>query len=325
MTQKTLATILLTVLLVAFSLSVYLWPGPLSEIAFPNHFSPVSETEVPVSPPVFENAPILVATDLERISPRITGPRVQKPHLRALLTIPIGKKSVDIINGTIYSFLNSGAGRVMLFAYDSFDWSTQSWYDDERIIFVRHLKQMKWWFIKRFVTPVTVEAYDYLWFSDDDAAFDWNPNDFMDILDQFKVEMAQPSHIVEKPCSKSSWAITHKRSVKNGGGVHGRWTNFVECGPLAIIEKNVWKRCMWNFLQEDLTSGVGLDEMWYDACKPKTAVIDKYSMCHKSTRAASSTSKSFYDPGIEWPEYKRRFPNVNKSPNDPNKNFIGTF
>ena len=264
-------------------------------------------------------------TDLERISPRITGPRTQIPHQRALLTIPIGKKSVDIVNGTIYSFLDGGAGRVMLFAYDSFDWSSQTWYWDERIILVRHLKQMKWWFIKRFVTPITVEAYDYLWFSDDDAAFSWNPNDFMDILDKFKVELAQPSHLLQPPCSGSSWAITHSKSVAQGGGEHGRWTNFVECGPLVIVERKAWQRCLWNFLQDDLTSGYGLDEMWFDACKPRAAVIDKYPMCHKSTQTARSNSKDLYDPWAEWPEYKRRHPHVSTAPNLPTKNLLGRF
>ena len=314
------ATLLLTVVLV-----VYSWTSPALSSTSSDSF--LHAPEIVVFQPVAEVVkwPIWEGTDLERLAPRITGPRGSKPRVRALLTIPIGKKSVDIVNGTIYSFLNSGAGRVMLFAYDSFDWSSQKWYNDERVILVRHLKQMKWWFIKRFVTPLTVEPYDYLWFSDDDASFSWNPHEFMDLLDAHQVELAQPSHFTHQPCAPSGWPIAHHRSTQNGGGINGRWTNFVECGPLAIVKKTLWKQCLWNFLQDDLTSGYGLDELWHDACKAKSAIIDKYPMCHNSTKAASSASTRIYDPVLEWPEYGKRFPHLKKSPNDPLKNFIGTF
>lgn len=316
----------LTLLLLFAGAYLYFQHSSSSVFTFPSSFDLLPEPSV--ASPLFltVNSSALRGTDLERISPRITGPRTETPHRRGLLTIPIGKKSVDIVNGTIYNFLNSGAGRVLLFAYDKFDWSTQSWYNDERVILIRHLKQMKWWFIKRFVTPLTVEAYDYLWLSDDDASFAWNPHEFMDILDKFKVELAQPSHLLTSPCVGSSWAITHRRRPGGeGGGEHGRWTNFVECGPLVIIHKNAWKRCLWNFLQDDLTSGYGLDEMWYDACKPRTAVIDKLSMCHNSTQTARSNSKDVYDPWLEWPEYQRRFPNVKKARNQPYSNLLGRF
>ena len=319
-------TFFVLTLLVLFA-GVYLLvrPSLSPEITFPLYFDTFLGRVGSFSSYTMVNSSSLKGTDLERISPRITGPRTTSPHQRGLLTIPIGKKSVAIVNGTIYNFLNSGAGRVLLFAYDKFDWSGQTWYSDERVILVRHLKQMKWWFIKRFVTPLTVEAYDYLWLSDDDASFAWNPNEFMDILDQFKVELAQPSHLLSAPCVGSSWAITHHRIPAKGGGEHGRWTNFVECGPLVVIHKNAWKRCLWNFLQDDLTSGYGLDEMWYDACKPKTAVIDKLSMCHNSTKTARSNSIDVYDPGKEWPEYQRRFPTVKKAPNNPPANLLGRF
>jgi hypothetical protein len=268
-----------------------------------------------------QNVTMWKSTDLERLSPKMTGPRLKPPKQRSLLTIPIGGKSINVINETVWKFLDNGAGRVMLFAYDKYDWSSQSWYWDDRVILVRHLRQMKWWFIKRFVTPLTVEAYDYIWFADDDASFDWNPHTFMDILDRFQIELAQPSHKTQPPCSPSSWRVTHQ--VANNTG---RWTNFIECGPLAIVSKNLWSRCLWNFIQDDLTSGYGLDEMWHHACNaPKTAVIDALPMCHRSLRTARSSSTQLYDPHSEWSEYGRRFPNVKKSPNNQKANNLGVF
>jgi len=218
--------------------------------------------------------------------------------------------------------MEAKSGRVMLFAYDDFDWSTQSWYSDERIILVRHLKQMKWWFLKRFVTPLTVEAYDYIWFSDDDAHFTWNPNEYMDLLDKFQVELSQPAHVMTRPCAPSVWDVTHQRDTQHGGGPNGRWVDFVECGPLVIVHRELWKRCVWNFVQEDLSSGYGLDEMWYEAChQPKTAVIDKLPMCHKSTQSARAANREFYDPEREWPIYGQRHPHVRKAA----KRTLGTF
>ena len=301
-------------------------PGPSSLIGFPASFGDIPAPP-PIAVPVETHvstplAPVWIGTDLERISPRITGPRTSKPHLRGLLTIPIGKKSASLVNDTIHNFLDTNSGRIMLFAYDSFDWSSQSWYSDERIILVRHLKQMKWWFVKRFVTPLTVEAYDYIWLSDDDAQFSWNPNEYMDLVDKFHVELSQPSHSGVSPCSPSPWAVTHQRSPQNGGGDNGRWVDFVECGPLLVVHRELWKRCLWNFVQDDLSSGWGLDEMWYHACnRPKTAVLDKLPMCHRAGRAASSSSIDVYDPARELPVYKQRFPHIEKAA----KTTLGTF
>jgi hypothetical protein len=57
----------------------------------------------------------------------------------------------------------------MLLHYDMSDWSQFPWY--EHVISIRFPGQMKWWYVKRFVTPEMAESYDYIAVFDDDVGF----------------------------------------------------------------------------------------------------------------------------------------------------------
>jgi hypothetical protein len=101
----------------------------------------------------------------------------------------------------------------------------------------------------------------------------------------------------------------------------GRWTTFVECGAFTFFSSEQWNACVWDFIQEDLTSGWGLDLFWHDFCKQKTgrevsAVIDRYPQVHRSFETADKSSKEgrpIYEPWPEIDTYQRRFPGVARS------------
>lgn len=108
--------------------------------------------------------------------------------------------------------------------------------------------------------------------------------------------------------------IRSLRSFSPDPSIVGRYTDFVECGPFAIVSSEAWSGCVWDVIQEDCASGWGLDLYWHSYCKykmgiDKSAIIDKYPQIHRSFRTAhaSAASKPNYDPGAEANAYHQRF------------------
>jgi hypothetical protein len=72
----------------------------------------------------------------------------------------------------------------------------------------------------------------------------------------------------------------------------GRWTDFVEIGPIFIAKASVWI-CLWNYLSEKVGLGYGLDEKWCrilsERCLRQSsiskvcAILDAFVMHHDST------------------------------------------
>jgi hypothetical protein len=61
---------------------------------------------------------------------------------------------------------------------------------------------MKWWYIKRFVTPAIVDAYEYIWIFDEDVVLDeLDPAGYLDIVRKHNIHISQ--------------AAAHKDSVRS--------------------------------------------------------------------------------------------------------------
>jgi hypothetical protein len=87
---------------------------------------------------------------------------------RALIVIVCGELGKKYVNDMVEQF-GVKAYRFMLMHYDNSNWSSFPWYQD--VISIRFPQQMKWWFIKRFVTPELVESYDYIGIFDEDVGY----------------------------------------------------------------------------------------------------------------------------------------------------------
>ena len=60
--------------------------------------------------------------------------------------------------------------RIMLCIYDGASYAEYPWY--KNVVTISMYGQMKWWYIKRFITPSLVDAYDYVGIFDEDARYE---------------------------------------------------------------------------------------------------------------------------------------------------------
>ena len=216
---------------------------------------------------------------------------------KSLMATFAGGKSKEEIDILVSQF-NRPEFTVILFVYDMSDWSEFNWLGD--IIFIRITKTMKWWFVKHFLHPDVVSAYDYLLLIDEDCNTKGLDVDQM-LLDAttYGVMIGQPAN------GKGSWgchdvvrAKIHNIVDENGEVLEnitplGTWTNFVECGPFVFFSSKVWP-CVFSILQPDIVSGYGYDLMWSSACAPtRTAVFHRHTMVHENRKPGSGTNKNF--------------------------------
>jgi hypothetical protein len=168
----------------------------------------------------------------------------------------------------------------MLLLYDNSDWSTFSW--SRQAVVVRAPGNLKWWFVKRFLWPGIVNAYDYLAIIDDDVELPPNFNfvEMINLIRRNDIHVAQPALL---PSSRN---IAHSVTVwKNFTQIpfgaaktpSGRWTDFVQSGPFTIFQRDTYQKCIWPSIAEDLTSGSGLDRIWFSECKEHG--LSRFAMC----------------------------------------------
>lgn len=197
---------------------------------------------------------------------------------------------------------------------------------------------MKWWYIKRFIHPALAENYEYIFAIDEDSDPEHiDVPQFLNILRKNKIGIAQPAN--HKESQRAVHTITHQVlqyaiclnfnalvcliswCSSNDSSIVGRWTTFVECGAFTVFSSEQYNACVWDFIQEDLTSGWGLDLYWHDYCKKTTgkevsAVIDKYPQIHRSLETAEKSAKEgrpAYHPWQELESYGHRYPHLQKS------------
>jgi len=235
--------------------------------------------------------------DLEILPSGLSGPRTEPVVGKSLVIIAVGGASVFAVDKIVKTFGFTNFSFV-LFHYDNdSSWSQFEWY--KQVLSIRMQGAMKWWFIKRFIVPYVVAPYLYLFFLDEDVDLDdFEPLGYIKILNDYNVSLSQPAMKAH-----NSWEVT----VRQDPAKIGRWTNFVEIGPVTVISSQIWRECIWDVIENDLTSGWGMDLSWHHICSlqgwNRTAIIDFFSFTHRSTLSAHKTT---YDPEREQKEYYRR-------------------
>jgi hypothetical protein len=230
---------------------------------------------------------------------------------KSLVVMAVGGKGKHHVNKLVLQF-GFDHFDYMFFQYDTSDWSDFDWID--RVVCIRLPAQMKWWYIKRFVTPMVSQRYNFIWVVDDDAGVAHiDATLFEQILTRHNVSMAQPA----QRYPGGWWSINRQQFHARDSHRVGRWVDFVEGGPIIVFQSNFYCQCAWEFIQEDLTSGYGLDSMMARYCEQQYgirefAVIDLLPLDHWDLKTASKKDKKrpLYDPVAELKAYKDRFPDL---------------
>lgn len=168
--------------------------------------------------------------------------------------------------------------------HDNSSWNHHPVYD--KAIWIHVEDQQRFWFVKRFISSHILRAYKFIWVVDDDARFNFNTRVYECIIEKFQIFLSAPGRgtgtVIHNITRKSSKYISHI----------GRWTDFVEIGPMFIAQK-LAAICIWNLLSEKVGLGYGLDEIWCrvlnSRCFPESspsricAILDSFLVHHDST------------------------------------------
>ena len=260
--------------------------------------------------------------------PNLLGPRIRtksmeietrpkrtyemKPDAKTLVAIFVGKKSIGTVSSNI-KHLGFEKFSYIVFNYDGCNLIDQEWFD--RVIVVTAIKQMKWWFIKRFVTPSMMASYDYVFVVDADC--DMSSLDgtaFVRDLARNGVQIGQPAH------SQDSFQPQYPFLIANNKNLNkiGMWSNFIESGPLVAFSRDVWS-CVWDLLQPDLTSGYGYDLVWVPACaNGQGAVLYRHVIHHMNEKSASHRPNFVGRSVGEAHEFFKRISLAGIGPETPN-------
>jgi len=247
----------------------------------------------------------------EPLEPKITGPREGNLPLKSFVSMAVGVGSESTVDNIIQIFGLKNF-TFMIFLYHPLNMTkfpSYPWFD--QVFFVSYPGQMKWWYMKRFLTPIAMKHYEYIFILDDDVELDpkiFKPLEYIELLRKFNIHLSQPSHVPGSP--NAAHSSTHQRP----NNPYGHWNEFIECGPGTVFSSIIWQTCIWDLIQEDLTSGFGIDLIWHNYCKKfygfdSSAIIDKYPMKHGNHKTSYNNGKK-YDPYAEWRAYKNRFGSI---------------
>lgn len=254
-----------------------------------------------------------VMLDFEDL-PGLTGPRTEQltPSKR-LVVICIGKDDKVGVNNLVTNyFSDSSLYSFMLFHYDTATYNEFDWYNQLNVVAIRILHKMKFWYLKRFLTPNVAKAFSHIIILDGDVDFEkpFDPTLYTKVADSFGLALSQPAHFV------GSTTLHENIKLQNGDHV-GRYTDFVECGP-AVFMKSEAYQCVYHLLQPDLTSGWGLDVLWVDFVKnfcgfgeKSVAVLDAFVLIHSTPSSQGTASSNAGFNSRAWGEvevFKQRFP-----------------
>lgn len=141
----------------------------------------------------------------------------------------------------------------IIMIHDNSSWS--SYPNNDQFIWIHVQAQKRFWYLKRFITPVLTKTYKYIWILDDDVELLFNPLHYECVISQLNIPLSAPGRVK----GIASHQITR---VNINYTIHvGRWTDFVEIGPIFVVNSSAWN-CLWQFLSSFVGMGWGLDLVW---------------------------------------------------------------
>lgn len=178
----------------------------------------------------------------------------------------------------------------VIMIHDNSSWS--SYPDQEHFIWIHVHGQRRFWYLKRFITPVILKTYNYIWVLDDDVELLFDPLHYECVATKLNISLSAPG--------RAKGVASHEiaRVNKDFTGTIGRWTDFVEIGPIFVAQSIAWQ-CLWNFLSSLVGMGWGLDLIWCQLLTHKChlpsatsnyscAVLDVFHVNHLSEYIGST-------------------------------------
>ena len=203
---------------------------------------------------------------------------------KSLLMTFWDRKSVDKwLPQNILSAFPSHSFDHMIFVHDNSSWHTHPGYD--RFIWIHVQGQLRFWYVKRFALPSMVQSYQYIWILDDDARLNFDPLQYQCVVKSLKIPLSAAGRL--------RGAIIHPITRVDDGYKDriGRWTDFVEVGPMFVATSAAWQ-CILRYIDPSTGSGYGVDTIWCkmiaEQCFPQSdaskvcAILDAFSVDHQS-------------------------------------------
>lgn len=191
----------------------------------------------------------------------------------------------------------------IIIVHDNSNWA--SYPDKELFIWIYVNSQKRFWYVKRFLTPSILKAYKYMWILDDDVELLFEPLHYECVITQLNISLSSPGRL--------NGIASHASTLVNKDFVDkiGRWTDFVEIGPIVVSSTSAWE-CIWHFLSPFGGLGWGLDLIWCrllahncgsNTTMQKTcAVLDIFQVNHLSNYIGSTAAGS-----REMPAYNQYY------------------
>jgi len=215
-----------------------------------------------------------------------------KSRHKSLLAVPVGKKGLEtgLVDKMVQKF-GFEHFAIMLFHFDDADYTQYEWYD--QCVHITVIGQMKWWFIKRFLTPQLVVSYEFIFIWDDDMDVElFDPIAYLDLVRKYQLHLSSPAQLPLNGEKTSIWNLMMQPENVDFNETPIRYTNFVECASPVASSKS-WP-CLWDVLQNDLSSGWGYDLAWYMLCNDildrHAGIVDAVPVIHNSTKTASDSN-----------------------------------
>jgi hypothetical protein len=200
-----------------------------------------------------------------------SDPSHGKRRPKILYASPVGCQGKEFLEKLIRSFEGHDVD-FWIFVYDDAEFN-ESVFKNCR--FIRE-KGLKWFYMKKYLTPKSVKSYDYILPWDDDIdILDFDMNNFLDIMRRNNLVVAQPS------LDRESF-YTHRSTLTQLGSV-GRYTDFVEI-MVQVFTKQAWAK-YWHMLEDDWNHwGWGYDVLANSICQyTLTGIVD--AECVRHTKA----------------------------------------
>jgi hypothetical protein len=200
------------------------------------------------------------------------------------------KRSIDKwVSQNILSAFSLHSFDHIIFVHDNSSWHTHPGY--KHFIWIHVEGQHRIWYIKRFVLPMILKSYEFLWIIDDDAQLNFTPLHYQCVVRNLSISLSAPARL--------SGALSHglTKVDTNFKNQIGRWTDFVETGPVVILSSLAWQ-CIYKYLDASTGTGWGLDLIWCNMIAEKClsssevkkacAILDVFDVDHQSTGVKSS-------------------------------------
>ncbi|KAK9126036.1 hypothetical protein Scep_014882 [Stephania cephalantha] len=255
-----------------------------------------------------------------------------KSRPKYLVTFTVGFNQMNNINAALKKFPLEEC-TIVLFHYDGriSEWNQFEW--SKNAIHVSALRQTKWWFAKRFLTPAVVATYDYIFIWDEDLGVEhFNAVKYLQLVKKHGLEISQPGL---EPDKGLTWQMTKRRGDRE---VHKEteekpgWCSDPHLPPCAafveimapVFSREAWI-CVWHMIQNDLVHGWGLDFALRRCVEPaheKIGVVDSQWIIHQKIpslgeQGRTENGKAPWE-GVrercrnEWAEFRNRLEDADK-------------